>query len=39
MLTAPLGVRIAHSIPQLALRWCFAAFLAITSIRMITSIW
>lgn len=39
MLTAPLGVRIAHSIPQLALRWCFAAFLAVTSIRMITSIW
>lgn len=38
MLTAPLGVRLAHAIPQLALRWCFAGFLAITSIRMITSI-
>lgn len=38
MLTAPLGVKLAHTIPQLALRWCFAAFLAITSIRMITSL-
>lgn len=38
MLTAPLGVKLAHAIPQLALRWCFAGFLAITSIRMITSI-
>ncbi|WP_421951809.1 sulfite exporter TauE/SafE family protein [Pelagibacterium sp.] len=38
MLTAPLGVRLAHAIPQLALRWCFAGFLAITSIRMITSV-
>ena len=38
MLTAPLGVKLAHAIPQLALRWCFAGFLAITSIRMITSL-
>ena len=38
MLTAPLGVKLAHAIPQLALRWCFAGFLTITSILMITSI-
>ncbi|WP_163269230.1 sulfite exporter TauE/SafE family protein [Chelativorans alearense] len=38
MLTAPLGARIAHAIPPMALRYCFAAFLAITSIRMITSV-
>lgn len=35
MLTAPLGVRIAHAIPDRALRYCFALFLAITSARMI----
>ena len=38
MLTAPLGARIAHSISPAALRYCFAAFLALTSIRMITSV-
>jgi uncharacterized protein len=38
MLTAPLGARIAHAIPPLALRYCFAVFLAITSVRMITSV-
>lgn len=38
MLTAPLGVRIAHAIPPRALRYCFAAFLAITCVRMGTSI-
>lgn len=38
MLTARLGARIAHAIPPLALRYCFAAFLAITSIRMIMSV-
>ena len=38
MLTAPLGARIAHAISPTALRYCFAAFLALTSIRMITSV-
>lgn len=38
MLTAPLGARIAHAIPPAALRYCFAAFLAITSMRMIYSL-
>ncbi len=35
MLTAPLGARIANAIPPTALRYCFAAFLALTSMRMI----
>lgn len=35
MATAPLGARIAHAISPKALRWCFALFLAITSVRMI----
>ena len=34
VLTAPIGARIAHAIPQRGLRYCFALFLAITSIRM-----
>lgn len=34
MLTAPLGVRIAHAIPPRALRFSFAFFLGVTSIRM-----
>jgi uncharacterized protein len=38
MLTAPLGARIAHAISPQALRYCFAGFLALTSIRMITSV-
>jgi uncharacterized membrane protein YfcA len=38
MMTAPLGARIAHSISPTALRYCFAAFLAITSIRMTMSV-
>ena len=38
MLTAPLGAKIAHTISPTALRYCFSAFLAITSIRMITSV-
>ncbi|MXQ11734.1 sulfite exporter TauE/SafE family protein [Microvirga makkahensis] len=33
-LLAPVGVRIAHAIPQRALRYCFALFLGLTSIRM-----
>lgn len=38
MLTAPLGARIAHSIPPTVLRYCFAGFLTVTSARMIMSI-
>ncbi|WP_099865251.1 sulfite exporter TauE/SafE family protein [Pararhizobium haloflavum] len=38
MLTAPLGAKIAHAISPAALRYCFAAFLAITSIRMLMSV-
>jgi uncharacterized membrane protein YfcA len=38
MLTAPIGARIAHAIPPAALRYCFSAFLAVTSIRMIFSL-
>ena len=34
MLAAPWGVRLAHSIPPLLLKRCFAAFLGITSLRM-----
>jgi uncharacterized protein len=34
MLTAPLGARIAHAIPQRALRFSFSFFLGVTSIRM-----
>ncbi|MFT0891860.1 sulfite exporter TauE/SafE family protein [Pseudochelatococcus sp. G4_1912] len=34
MLTAPLGARLAHSIPRRMLQTCFAVFLAITSARM-----
>ena len=35
VLTAPLGVRIAHAINPRALRLAFAAFLGITSVRML----
>jgi len=38
MLTAPLGAKLAHTISPTALRYCFAAFLAVTSIRMIMSL-
>lgn len=34
MLAAPWGVRLAHSIPPLLLKRCFAAFLGVTSLRM-----
>jgi uncharacterized membrane protein YfcA len=34
VLCAPIGARIAHSIPHRALRICFGLFLAITSVRM-----
>ena len=34
MAFAPLGARLAHSIPRRALQLCFAFFLAITAIRM-----
>ncbi|MBL4841822.1 MAG: TSUP family transporter, partial [Thalassospira sp.] len=34
VLFAPVGARIAHSIPRRALRICFGLFLAITSLRM-----
>lgn len=38
MVTAPWGAKIAHTISPVALRYCFAAFLAITSIRMFLSL-
>ena len=38
MLTAPVGARIAHAIPPTALRLCFAAFLALTSARMLYAV-
>jgi len=38
MLAAPWGVKLAHSIPPLLLKRLFAAFLAVTSIRMIWSL-
>ena len=34
MITAPLGAHIANAIPPTTLRYCFAAFLALTSARM-----
>eukprot|EP00998_Keelungia_sp_KM082_P009817 NODE_6003_length_664_cov_0.940410_g5980_i0.p1 GENE.NODE_6003_length_664_cov_0.940410_g5980_i0~~NODE_6003_length_664_cov_0.940410_g5980_i0.p1 ORF type:complete len:146 (+),score=10.72 NODE_6003_length_664_cov_0.940410_g5980_i0:2-439(+) len=34
VLCAPIGARIAHTIPRRALRMCFGLFLAITSLRM-----
>lgn len=34
MAFAPLGARLAHSIPRRALQLCFAFFLAITAVRM-----
>jgi len=36
VLFAPLGARIAHSIDRTPLKRCFAAFLAVTAIRMLT---
>ncbi len=38
MLFAPLGARLAHTIPQLWLSRVFALFLAVTSIRMLLSL-
>jgi len=38
MVTAPWGAKLAHTISPSALRYCFAAFLAITSIRMFISL-
>ena len=38
MLAAPWGVKLAHSIPPLLLKRLFAAFLAVTSVRMIWSL-
>lgn len=38
MITAPWGAKLAHTISPTALRYCFAIFLAATSIRMITSL-
>lgn len=38
MLAAPWGVKLAHSIPPLLLKRLFAAFLAVTSARMIWSL-
>ena len=38
MLAAPWGVKLAHSIPPLLLKRIFAAFLAVTSVRMIWSL-
>lgn len=35
VLLAPLGARLAHTIPPRALRYAFAAFLAVTSLRML----
>ncbi|WAJ28204.1 sulfite exporter TauE/SafE family protein [Antarcticirhabdus aurantiaca] len=34
MLMAPVGARLAHSIPRRALQFCFAGFLLLTSARM-----
>lgn len=34
VLCAPIGARIAHTIPRRALRMCFGLFLAVTSLRM-----
>lgn len=36
VLFAPLGARIAHSIDRTPLKRCFAAFLAVTAVRMLT---
>jgi uncharacterized membrane protein YfcA len=38
MLAAPWGVKLAHSIPPLLLKRLFAAFLAVTSLRMFWSL-
>lgn len=38
MIAAPWGVHLAHTIPPLALKRAFAAFLAITSLRMFYSL-
>ena len=38
MLAAPWGVKLAHTIPPLLLKRLFAAFLAVTSVRMIWSL-
>ncbi len=38
LIFAPLGAKVAHSIPQIVLRRCFACFLMITSLRMFYSL-
>jgi len=35
VLCAPLGARLAHAVPQMALRRAFAAFLALTAVRLL----
>ena len=35
---APLGAKVAHTIPQTVLRRCFAGFLLLTSLRMFYSL-
>lgn len=35
---APIGAKVAHTIPQIILRRCFAAFLFVTSLRMFYSL-
>lgn len=39
MLFAPLGARIAHSVPQSTLKIAFGVFVLITAIRMFWSLW
>jgi uncharacterized membrane protein YfcA len=39
VLTAPIGVRIAHSLPRKTLARAFAFFLGLTSVRMFWSLW
>lgn len=38
LIFAPIGARVAHTIPHLVLRRCFAGFLLITSLRMFYSL-
>jgi len=38
LIFAPIGAKVAHTIPQIILRRCFAGFLLITSLRMFYSL-
>jgi uncharacterized membrane protein YfcA len=38
LIFAPIGAKVAHTIPQIVLRRCFAAFLLLTSLRMFYSL-